>query len=106
MNKNVTLFVVIIMMILFFVTCKDPCVETQYVDSSVCEDIDYTGYYNYARYKGSDEVVEIDACVKRLDKDTGLWMYDITVDNNKYSVEYYAIDLFCEPPASEWAWKD
>lgn len=110
MKKFIAMFVAIIMMMVFFTACEDASMSAEYNDydgSNIYdESTDYTGYYNYARYDGSDDIIKISSCVKYLDKDTGLWMYKIGANGTTYRVEYYAISLYTEHPGEEWDWKD
>ena len=109
MKKIIILIAVIIM-----ATCSSACESSTYVDSTPVEYNefgeqiidDYTGYYNYAKYKNSDELVKIDSCVKLSVK--GSQVYDIVVDGNRYRVYTNEIDLYTtkEECPSEWAWKD
>lgn len=108
-KKIVAMLVASVMIMAFFTACEDAGMSAEYDsynDNSIYEPIDCTGDYNYARYSDSDDIIEIDSCVKYLDRDTGLWMYEIGVNGKIYRVEYYAIDLYAELPGEEWEWKD
>lgn len=93
MKKIICMLIAIVMIMSVFTGCE---YESEEGYDEVREN--YTGYYNYARFIGSNEVVEIDSCIHRLDAETGWWMYDITINGRLYSVKYYDVELFVTRP--------
>lgn len=98
-KKIIAMLVAILMMMTFFTACENVGASDEYSCYNVSNDyydriIDFTGHYNYVHYKGTYDIVEIDSCIKYFDRDTGVWMYEITVNGQIINIACHTVNLF------------
>lgn len=105
-KKIIAMLIVIVMMMVFFTACEDMGEYDEYSYYNSYNDYydrvtDLTGRYNYVHYKGTYDIVEIDSCIKYFDRDTGVWMYEITINGQTNNIACHAVNLYGEYWAAE-----